>query len=154
MYGRLSTHARRLNLDARYVSHLPHSNVVRFSQQQLGCDQRLDVEIERNRLIASTKKWAGPMSIFRFTEDTRTVCRGVIEHSEELDAKTRDALLAMAIKNRNYVRATQPATEEAPRRKLWLKVQNGYTRSVRTTLESMCVCAVSAIVCGLWRRAI
>lgn len=126
LYNRLEEHSQRLLLNLQCVSHVPHSNSDRFVNQRLGHQSRLDVEIERNRLISHMQKWKGPMAQFLIHESGRNQYVGQFVSCQRIDESLRDLALETAIKNRQWAVASNPKL-----RKLYIRVQNGIGNRIR-----------------------
>ena len=59
LYKRLEkvAKAKRLVINFNTVQHIEHSNKDRMSNQSLSFNYRLDVEIEKNRLLSEMQTW-------------------------------------------------------------------------------------------------
>ena len=115
---------RRFCIDFESVYHIQHDNEMRTSNQRA---QRLDVEIEKNRLLAGELKWIGPMlpilSISKYMDNNDNIfdCKlsSVIPTpSVELLEK----ILAQALVNRNITKKYN----------LFIEVRNGLGNRLRS----------------------
>jgi hypothetical protein len=102
LYDKLSKFLKRIMFNLDCIKHIEHSNNERIVNQQLTYGTRLDIEIERNRLIAELGGWKGNFSHFEITTVSPIEMIAKYICSMELDEETRKKLLDKAVANREY----------------------------------------------------
>lgn len=121
LYDRLQEiNLQRICINFTSIQHIEHSNTLRNINQKT---ERLDVEIEKNRLIANEIKWEGPMlPITNISQinDNYYLCK-LSPIIPLLAIEIIDKCLENAWKNRNY----------AKKYNLYIKVQNGLGNRLR-----------------------
>lgn len=118
LYGRLEKRITRKLLNLNTIQHLPHTNAERIENQTILDPDRIDLEIEKNRLISELKNWKGEFSKFAITHS-----HGKLLDTVSIDAATNEKIIEKSIKNRDYVNKTQ--------KKLYIQVQNGLGNRLR-----------------------
>jgi hypothetical protein len=144
LYKRLEKHAKRLVINFDTVQHIEHSNNERMINQSLSYDYRLDVEIEKNRLISELHLWnehsvPATFNIIQMNNNNNNNSNsnnnnnnnnnneflGYLVNSVELPEKQKEAVLAKAIKNREW------AMKSNGKKKLYINVKNGLGNRLR-----------------------
>ena len=136
LYSRLvaRTQARRLALNLDCLQHLAHNNAVRTDQKN-----RLDVEIELNRLISSLALWPERQVQQATTTQLELSDFEIWQHAprrfvasfltaRELNPALREQLLLKARTNRDFAR-----------RKLYIHVLNGLGNRLRALASAFAV---------------
>jgi hypothetical protein len=115
-YDRLEKTLERLPIDVDTVAHIEHSDELRIANQKLAYGTRLDIEIERNRLIACLNLWKGDYSTYDITmiNTEEYIARHV--SSVVIDESIRSSLLLKAVSNREYAMAQIKKEEEEKKR--------------------------------------
>ena len=103
LYERMESRAKRLFVNIDTVKHIEHSNCIRIENQTIGYRNRVDVEIEFNRLIAGLNIWNGTFSHFNIKKIFDNQYTGEYSHGVELNDRIREKLLIKAYKNRENV---------------------------------------------------
>lgn len=132
LYNRLEKNLKRLLINLDTVKHLEHSNEDRMINQVLSYNYKLDVEIEKNRLISELNIWGGNFSIFKLDKLSDNKFTGQIISSCQLDQKINDNLLEKAIKNRKYA-------ELKSKKKLFINTKNGLGNRLRALASAYIV---------------
>jgi hypothetical protein len=131
LYSRLEKRGisrQLINLDK--IEHIEHTHFSRVENQIV---KRLDIEIEKNRLISEKIHWdrSKELSKFKFsnleltykTEEITEIV-GELMWSEELDIQIFKECYEKAVKNREYVLKNQ-------KKRLYIDVQNGIGNRLR-----------------------
>ncbi len=131
LYQRLECVSRRLRLNFNLIQHVPHTNLIRTSLTNQ-TQSRVDIEIEKNRLISELKLWT-PQSLFSTFVETTTNQFQYLS-SQQLSDTLRQTCQLKAIKNREYVLKLNPKPK-----KLYIAVMNGLGNRLRTLASAACV---------------
>ncbi|AYV86000.1 MAG: glycosyltransferase, partial [Solivirus sp.] len=134
LYQRLNIHSKRLLINLDSIKHIPHGAQERIGSQIVNNKNRVDVEIERNRLLSCMKLWPGEYGFAQFdispsAETTELSCVHLVGkylYSAELSEKIRQELLTKALKNREYVLKNQKH-----QKRLIVNVKNGLGNRMR-----------------------
>jgi hypothetical protein len=102
----------RLNINLDTLSHLEHDDSLRTANQKLEHGNRLDIEIERNRLLAELNLWNGEFSHFIIKVVNDYEYEAVYVDSVTIDQEVRDKMMAKALKNREYVTGKKAETQK------------------------------------------
>jgi hypothetical protein len=151
LYQRLEVTNKRLLVNFDRIRHLPHSNVIRVSNANPDGNQsvqslRLDIEIERNRLISEKKLWNQHSKFAIFNVDNqawtgdsvsaltsslhlhpRSYFKVNYVSSPELSPSISHECLQKAIRNRNFYVSSLPP----PPKKLYIHTVNGLGNRLR-----------------------
>ncbi len=123
LYNRLKLKGlNRLLLNLDTISHIEHDNVSRVKNQET--KNRLDIEIEKNRLISDLVVWDGPFSEYNITKVNDTYYKAMFLKSVILDPIIENIALQRAVKNRSY-------TDKMSGYKLYINVRNGLGNRLR-----------------------
>jgi hypothetical protein len=134
LYKRLEKHARRLIINLDTIKHFEHTYNERTENQVV--IQKLDVEIEKNRLISELYKWDeissqseseifSKFEVIKFS-DSYYNCKYL--SSLIIDEDKEKQCLEKAIKNREYVTALKLKNQ---RKRLYINVKNGLGNRMR-----------------------
>lgn len=132
LYKRLEKNSRRFLINLDTVQHIEHSNIERLLNQSL--NYRLDIEIEKNRLISEMNLWKPDSYLSTFNvlksysgfSTSGSEFYAKILKSVELSNDQKDLTLTQAIKNREYTRQFQNH-----RKKFYINVKNGLGNRLR-----------------------
>ncbi|AYV77974.1 MAG: glycosyltransferase [Edafosvirus sp.] len=124
LYERIDKYAKKLLINLDYIKHIDHSNKDRIINQS--SDIRLDVEIEKNRLISQLNIWNGQFSMFHIEKINNNEFLGQFLYSVELEENIKKKYLDHAIKNRDYTLKHH----HSPKR-FYIKPQNGLGNRLR-----------------------
>jgi hypothetical protein len=128
LYNRLNKYCRRLLINLDCVQHILHSNHERFEKQLLGYNNRLDIEIEKNRLISEMNLWNNQdysSSTFEIIQekDNPMMYNGRFLFGPELSEAIQKETLEKAIKNRSY--------QKPQKKNFYINVKNGLGNRLR-----------------------
>jgi len=115
LYFRLSKIAKRELIDINKISHIKHDNTERSLE-------RLDVEIEKNRLLVEAHPWKGPFSVFEISNLALDYSEARYCYGCKLDDYFTMKYLDIATKSRNWVKK---------KKRLYIEVKNGLCNRLR-----------------------
>ena len=138
LYNRLEKISKRYALNQDLLSHVEHSNVTRIENMETDDKEislRLDIQIEKNRLVSEGEKWAGPMSEYEVVSDWVDGNIDVtLDKYVTFSQEKSEIYLEKAKRNRSYV-------DKSKRKRMFVQVVNGLGNRLR--------CLASAYVIAL-----
>ena len=128
LYKRLEKRAKRLLVNLDTIQHIEHSNQERLINQTLSYNYRLDIEIEKNRLISEMGLWTSPYELSAYTIGKINDCEyyAKITKSVTLSDNLRESALIQAVKNREWT-----INSNKSQKKLYINVKNGLGNRLR-----------------------
>lgn len=123
LYNRLDKTQKRLTINLNTVQHLEHSNTDRTINQFIRINNRLDIEIEKNRLLAEMNLWDNFHSVFKLKKVNENEIIGQLQNSVKIGTNIDKILFEKAKKNRGYV--------DSARKKLYICTKNGLGNRLR-----------------------
>lgn len=126
LYNRLEKNNKRMLINLDCVSHIPHNNDDRIVNQTLAQKTRLDIEIEKNRLIAELGIWNGNFAYFDIVQKSKYEYIAEYYYSVQLGDEMTAKLLEKAAKNREYA-----MNQQKPKKKFYINVKNGLGNRLR-----------------------
>lgn len=123
LYKRLERISKRLLINLATVKHLEHSNKDRIINQYVEINNRLDIEIEKNRLISEMNLWNGYFSKFKIDYIDENQYVGQLISGCHIGRNIEKTLFDKAKKNRNF--------NEISPKKLFIHTRNGLGNRLR-----------------------
>ncbi len=132
LYKRLEFWSKRLMINLDSIKHIEHSNKNRIENQSLKHPDRIDIEIERNRLISELNIWNGSFSSFNIKKISDVEYFAEYLYGIELNELIRESLLEKACKNREN--SSQKSCHHL--KKLYINTKNGLSNRLRALISA------------------
>jgi len=126
LYKRLEKHSKRLLINLNSVKHIEHSNTSRTENQIIKYNNRLDIEIEKNRLIAELNLWNSTYSYFDIEKISNKEYKANYLYGVELNETIKNRMLEQAVRNRGG-----SVNHNVSKRKLYINTKNGLSNRLR-----------------------